>query len=50
MKTFRIGFENAQGCQHTNIYAETTEKAHEKFCQLYKNAKMYLRTITLIGD
>lgn len=49
MKNFRIGFENGEGYQHTIIDAETIEQAHEKFCAMYKNAKSYLRTITLIG-
>ena len=49
MKTFRIGFENGQGYQHINLQADTIEEAHSKFCAMYKNAKKYIRTITLIG-
>ena len=49
MKKFRIGYENGQGYQHTIIEAESIEQAHEKFCKMYKNAKKYLRTISLIG-
>ena len=50
MKKFRIGYENAQGYCFINIDAETIEQAHKEFCKLYKNAKSYLRTITLIGE